>query len=556
MSWSLHSLFPICIKPTCPLFTKRHMLPHQEEIAKQILSGNENYIYWQGAVGTAKTMLFAALSAAFIITIPNSRAILFRKDYGLNYETLWLYFRQSIQAALDQGIIKGDPKKIWSRKKQGDYSYCELPNGSTCRAGQTKSWSEFMGPTYDLIVVSDAMENNNFGEIFHGEGVVGGLQSRLRGQHSSFFKLPNNTYKDMRRFLIETNPPPTINELHELFGREPGVRNLTNVPDPITGKYITYRHIQTTTLQNDHNPASYFSEIAATHSNIDDIKRILEGKTVPYYGGIRVIETFHPEIHVASFTTDSELPLFVGIDPGGQHPGVTFSQIKKCAYNKDHYITLSEISNLYDKTTYELVDYRSNDKLGILQHLNDFYPDHFDLEFYTQVRNSLLEKVDDPSQIDSHILENHFKNIYFCIDKSGNNTSRANRDAKSDLTILSSEYGIRCKYRTNIDLDQSLNRVRKLHKEICICNLPARMIDRKCELLIDGYSGGYRYAKKKDGTHGDKPVEDHRYEDVCDGDRYSLENFLWSSAYIHDVQVEKTKRTDMKYPWSWMGDLS
>jgi len=532
------------------------MLPHQEEIAKQILSGDENYIYWQGGVGSAKTILFAALGAALAISIPESEGILFRKDFADNNKTLWKYFKNSIKAACDQGIIKGNYDKLFKFKHQGDYNECHLPNGSIVYRGQTKSWTAYMGPTYDFIIVADAMENNNFGEIFHGEGVVGGLQSRLRGQHSSFFKLPNNTYKDMRRFLIESNTPPIVNELHVLFGREPGVRNLTTIPDPITGKYITYRHIQASTIQNDHNPASYFSEIASTHSNIDDVKRILEGKTVPYYGGVRVIETFHPEIHVASFETDIQLPLFVGIDPGGQHPGVTFSQIKKCAYNKDHYITLSEISNLYDKTTYELVDYRSNDKLGILQHLNDFYPEYFDLESYTQVRNSLLEKVDDPSKIDAYILEYHFKNIYFCIDRSGQNTSRTNRDAKSDLTILSSEYGIRCKYKTNIGLDQSLNRVRKLHKEICICNLPLRMIDRKCELLIDGYSGGYRYPKKKDGTHGDKPVEDHRYEDICDGDRYSLENFLWSTAYLHDTQVEKTKRTDSRYPWSWMGDLS
>jgi len=530
------------------------MLPHQEEIATQILTGDENYIYWQGGVGSAKTMLYAALSAAFIITIPYSRAILFRKDYGLNYETLWLYFRQSIQAAIDLGTIRGDTRKIWSRKKQGDYSYCELPNGSIARAGQTKSWSEFMGPTYDLIVVSDAMENNNFGDIFRGEGVVGGLQSRLRGQHSSFFRLPNGRFKDMRRFLIETNPPPNINELHTLFGRDPGVRNLTETTDPVTGKYITYRHIQTTSTQNDHNPSSYVLEIASTHSNPDDIRRILEGKTVPYYGGIRVIDTFHPEIHVASFEVDKELPLFIGIDQGLQHPAVTFSQIKQCAYNKDHYITLSEISNLYDKTTYELVDYRNSDQLGILQHLGDFYPTHFDLEAYLQIREKLLENIQDPSHIDSRILEGHFYNIYFCIDKSSENRSVNNRDSKSARVVLSTEYGITCKVRTNIALEQSLNRMKKLHTEICTCNLPRRMIDRNCLMLIDAYSGGYRYPKKKNGTHSDKPVEDHRYEDIADADRYSLENFLFTQFSIEAGGHESLQMHRDLYPWSWMGE--
>jgi hypothetical protein len=554
MSWSLHNLFPVCIKPTCPLFHTRHMLPHQEEIATQILTGEENYIYWQGGVGSAKTMLYAALACALALLIPESEGILFRKDLSDNNKTLWKYFKNSVKAACESGLITTPYEKLWKFKNQGDYNECHFPNGSIVYRGQTKSWSAYMGPTYDFIVVSDAMENNNFGEIFRGEGVVGGLQSRLRGQRSGFFKLPTGQYKDMRRFLIETNPPPNISELHSLFGREPGVRELTKTPDPITGHYITYRHIQTTSTQNDHNPPSYVLEIQATHSNIDDIRRILEGKTVPYYGGIRVVETFHPELHVANFNVDPTLPLFIGIDPGGQHPGVTFNQIKKCAYDKDHYITLSEISNLYHKTTYELADYRNADQLGILQHLADFYPEHFDLEAYTQVRNRLLASVEDPARINSTILENHFHNIFFCIDKSGDSKSRTNRDAKSDRTILLTEYGIRCRYRTNIGLDKSLDRVRRLHKDICTCGLPARMIDRNCELLIDAYSGGYRYPKKRDGTYGEKPVEDHKYEDICDADRYALENFLWSS-----VEVEEQRHVhsiERQLPWTWMGDLT
>src|SRR6266705_534323 len=234
--WTLHSLFPICIKPTCPLFNTRHMLPHQEEIATQILTGDENYIYLQGGVGSSKTMLYAALGVALAISIPESEGILFRKDLTDNNKTLWKYFKASIKAACEQNIIKGNYEKLFKFKHQGDYNECHLPSGQ---------------------------------------------------------------YKDMRRFLIETNPPPNVNELHSLFGREPGVRNLTNTPDPVTGKHITYRHIQAKSVQNDHNPSSYVLEIAATHSNPDDIRRILEGKTVPYYGGIRVIETFHPEVHVA-----------------------------------------------------------------------------------------------------------------------------------------------------------------------------------------------------------------------------------------------------------------
>ena len=540
MSWSLHQLFPICPVPTCKLFNTRHMLTHQAEIATQILTGNENYIYWQGGVGSAKTLLYGAIAAALAITIPRSRGILFRKDLALNYETLWRYFKDSIKAAVDQGIIIANYNKLWSVKKAGEYTYCNLPNGSVIRCGQTKNWSEYMGPTYDFIIISDAMENAT-SEIFRGEGTVGGLQSRLRGASSSYFKLPDGTYKDMRRFLIESNPPPRINWLHEVFGKEPGVRQLPGID-------ITYRHIQTTTVQNDHLPVTYVKEIASQH-NREDIKRILEGKTVPYYGGVRVIESFHPEVHVSKFDYDINLPLFVSIDPGYQHPAVTFSQIKRCGYEKEHFIVLSEISNLFNITTWELAEHNNQDMLGILPHLSLFYPEYFDYDAYKSIK-LYLEK-NNTDNINYAILEQHFSKIRFCIDRSAENKSGKNKDGKSDRLILLTEFGIRCKTKTNIGLDKSLDRLREIHKELCLCNVPRRMVDAKCQLLIDAYSGGYRYTKKRDGSHSDKPIEDHLYEDICDADRYSLENFYFT-PYSETKQVESSRyipNTDDRYLW-------
>jgi hypothetical protein len=542
MSWSLHQLFPICPVPHCPKYRTRHMLPHQEEIATQILTGDENYAYWQGGVGSAKTLLWGALAAALAIMIPKSRSILFRKDFGLNYETLWRYFKQSIEAACEQRIINAQFSKLWSVKKQGEYTICTLPNGSVIRCGQTKNWSEYMGPSYDFIIVSDAMENNNFGEIFRGEGVVGGLQSRLRGQASSFYQLSDGSLKDMRRFLIESNPPPNINELHAIFGKEPGIRYLP-------GTQISYRHIQTSSVQNDHNPSSYVAEIASQHPDPGDIKRILEGKTVPYYGGIRVVSTFYPEAHVSKFHVDEELPLFVGIDPGTQHPGVIFSQIKHCGYEKEHFMSLSEISNVYDKSTHQLVELQAGEIVGILGHLGIFYPEFFDLEAYKQIRESLVKNSED-GKFDYSILEGHFSKVLFCIDRSGEKTYSTSKDRETDRSILLTHYGIRCKYKTNIGLDRSLDRVREHFQEICICGIPRLLVDQNCELLIDAYSGGYRYGKNRDGSHSEKPVRDFRYEDIADAHRYSLENFFFSNAI--EIPEQEKYRVEPENPYIWM----
>lgn len=548
MNWSIDNLFPTCLVPTCPKYQTRHSLPHQKEVISQILQGNENYIYWQGGVGSAKTMCVAAICAGLAIMIPGSEGILLRLDYELNHATLWGYFLNSIEAAFEQGILKGSFKKCLSVKKAGKHTEVRLPNGSFYKAGQNKNLSQVMGPSYDVIAVSDAMENDGskgptFGYLFHGEGTVGGLQSRLRGQRSSFYKLPNNTYKDMRRFIIESNPPPNINELHSIFGKEPGVGYLPNTQ-------VSYRHIQSHSIQNDHNPPTYVAELTSQHSDPNDIKRILAGKSIPYYGGVKVIPSFYSELHVNSFEVDKDLPLFVSIDQGIQHPSVTISQIKRCSYEKEHFITLSEITNLYDKTTHELADYEQGSFKGILQHLRDFYPSHFDYTAYSQVRNHLLKNQDSQEIQDLSILQNHFPNIFFCIDRSANKVQPSSKDRETDRGILLKYYGIKCKYRNNIGLDLSLTREREAFKDICLCNIPKLLIDRKCELLIDGLNGGYKYNKLKDGTHSDKPVEDHKYEDVCDSYRYALENFFF--IYTGEIIEDKTKASYYEHSWEWM----
>jgi hypothetical protein len=529
VTWSLSQLFPICPVPTCPHYGTRHMLPVQEEVLTQILTGDENYIYWQGGVGCSKTLSWGALAAAFMLMIPGSNIILFRKDYSLLYETLWKYFKASIHAACEARIIKADYNKLWSVKEKGEHKLCKLPNGSAARAGQLKNWSEFMGPSYDAIFISDAMETKEFGLIFKGEGVVGGLQSRLRGQKASFFQMPDGSFRDMRRFCIESNTPPMANELYTIFGKSPGVRNLTGVPDPLTGKYVTYRHIQTSNVENDHNPPSYRAEIISMHSDLGEQKRILEGLSVPYYGGVRCIKTFYPEIHVHDIETDPLLPLKVAIDPGMQHPAVLIGQVKRCEFNKEHFVALSEITNLREVTTKDLVELDEGNSYGILSHLGLFYPKHFSYAAYRAERERILAYARDEKP-DYSPLQVYFDEIQFCIDRAGNKRASESKDRDSTRIILWRDYGITCRYRTNLGVEMSLDRVNKSFATICLCNLPVQLVSKRCELLIDGYSGGYRYQKKRDGSHSDKPIEDHEYEDIADAHRYCLENFFFLGA--------------------------
>ena len=180
------------------------------------------------------------------------------------------------------------------------------------------------------------------------------------------------------------------------------------------------------------------------HSDPGDIKRILEGKTVPYYGGVRVNSSFHPEIHVSKFEVNPDLPLLVGIDPGYQHPSAVIAQVKRCSFDREHFIVLSEVTNLYDKTTFEFIEFDALEMKGLLAHLALFYPQHFDYAAYTQVRNTLLARSQD-EHIDYTVLENHFTQIRFAIDKAANKKYTTNKDKETDRSIFLTKYGIRCR---------------------------------------------------------------------------------------------------------------
>lgn len=514
----IESLFPTCQIPACPKRGFSHMLPHQ----KELFEAPETYIYWQGGVGSAKTVALAVLAAVHMISIPGNEVILFRKDLGLNYKTLWKEFKSAMRQACQAGLISAPYESLWSVKKQGEYTVCQLPNGSRAYCGQTKNWSDYMGPSYGFIGVDDAMENEH--EFFRGGGTVGGMQSRLRGAQAAYFRLPDGRLRDMRRFVLASNPPPYDHWLWSIFGRTAGVRELA-------GTHIPYRFILSNTLQNDHLPPTYMQEIASQHDEAD-LKRILQGESVSHYPGIRVHKGFAHEQHVGSFQYSRDIPLMVSLDPGFQHPAAVFMQFPLCDFGKEHCIALSEISNLYDVTTWgfmEQEDEVDHEHLGVLAHMAYYYPEFLDYKAYKEHKAALGEGYKHDA------LAPYFTKVVFCCDQAANKRSDSNKDKRTPRKIWQQEFGIACRWR-HLGLEKSLNHMAKLLKDTCPCGLARVLINNTCHMLIEGYAGGYRYTKKRTGGHSDKPIEDHRFEDVADAHRYGVENFYL--AYRDSPYVE------------------
>src|SRR5262245_10234305 len=249
---------------------------------------------------------------------------------------------------------------------------------------------------------------------------------------------------------------------------------------------------------------------------------------------------------------DKGLPLLVSIDPGSQHPAVIVSQMKRCMFEQEHYVRLSEISDIRNRTTNELVELNSPPTLGILEHLGLYYPYHFDLEFYKQMRRKLV--YEGRGKPDYNQLSEFFLNIRFCIDgRGGKRVYSTSKEKETDRLILLWYYGIKCTFRTNISLEASLRRVNEGFGAICMCGKPTYLIDTDhCSLLISAYKGGYRYEKRRNGTRSDEPIRDAKYEDVADADRYGLENFFFSTGLV----IEESEPHQAEWsPYDWSGEL-
>lgn len=512
-AFTIHHLFPVCHVPSCVFYGHRHALPWQYEL----FSYGEQYIYCQGGVGSAKTIAFACLFALDMLIIPNNRGIIFRKDFNLNYKTSWMRFNECVDGLVDQGFIPAPKRSV---KKFGEYTKIEFHNGSTAEAGQSKNWSEYLGPEYGTAWVDDAMES--LAEMWIGVGTSGGLESRIRHSAAAYASIQGKLVNRLRGY-ISTNPPPGVSDWWTLFGREPGVRRYE-------GTSVEYRHIRVSSKDNNHLPPNYL-ETLASHHNEEERQRIIEGKSIVYYGGKGVYKDYYQtRRHVGEFAYHNDLPLFVAIDFGAQHPAVMYSQIRTCPMKREHHITLTELTDQYDITTWNLYDHHR-------QHLDRHYRHH------------------DPEL------------IFYACDISGFRSSESNPDKRGPAKIWQDEFGITLE-KKRFELEYSLDYMRQTFdaKNQCACGFSQILIDKQCTMLIEAYEGGYRFPQKKDGSYHTQPVSDHRYEDPADAHRYSVEHFLrlghnyqqWRELARMKHKYGLAEPVYIEQPWQWMtsGDYS
>lgn len=517
--YNLLDFFPNCVLPSCEQFTSgvvhQHILPQQ----KLILDSTAKYLYCQGGVGSAKSIAFAVKSVYLSLTIPENVGIVSRRDFKLLYKSSWLDIKQIINRLVQKGKI---PQPKFTDKRQGDYTTILFHNGSVMHAMQGKNWSEGLGASYGWYWVDDAMES--YEEMFIGNETSAGLLSRLRLPHVHYDKA---TYSVTDREhgslhgMVSSNPPQVGHWLHKLFGNKPGMYKIGE---------DSVEWIQVATHENPFVGADYAKGLLSVQKKMgkgqNTARRVIFGESVPAYGGVKVFPQFEHSRHVAPLQFDPKLPLVRAWDFGTLHPAVVFSNLYKCAYGRNHYLTLSEIADCFNITVYSLYDDY------VLPHTNQLYGEA-----------SLI--------VDAG-------------DRAGYRAASSNKDRRGDMKILIDEYHLAFKHRY-INLTPSLQYMAALlePKKQCDCGLENVLISNNCPVLIGALEGGYKYSKNREGKVSDKPIEDRYFADVACAWRYGAENFVkWGISWEDEKGLLTQQETDQHRlqrshsrsttPWSWM----
>lgn len=228
--------------------------------------------------------------------------------------------------------------------------------------------------------------------------------------------------------------------------------------------------------------ADYYGHMASEMDDYD-VARMIGNK--PGYGrhGQPVHPAFDQETHVAkrAIEVDPMLPIWIGLDAGSGSlfPGATFSQRSYSG----QWRTFAEI--------YVGKEQLNTQQLGeeIRRILNERAPNH----------------------------QRHASGAMICIDPAA-------RDQNAHTQITTAQYvqqysGVEVQFAPTNDPKIRRTAMDKLFKKMVGPREPAKLIDPDCVGLIQGYAGGFHYAKKGNAVSA-SPAK-NEFSHVCEGDEYA-----------------------------------
>jgi len=233
-----------------------------------------------------------------------------------------------------------------------------------------------------------------------------------------------------------------------------------------------YPLFRTNTYENlDHLPPGYVEELRKSYPP-DHIRRYLEGQWGGLEDGAPIFPRFDAATHVRPLDWVRRRPIQVGIDLGYQEPGVVWAQLDPV----EERLRVLKTWSPRELATPKLAE-------GIRARNETWFP------------------------------AGTFQ--YFC-GHDGN--ARKDTNERSSAEILA-EYGMRPHLRfTATERGFSIIRAMLDPRDD---GTPGLLLDTGLATLIEGFQGGYRYAKpKRDGDRKDEPEKNGLYDPLMDALRY------------------------------------
>lgn len=480
----LEDLFPWTPLP-CKVCDKtephKHVLPHQ----RQLIESPAKYRAILGGYGSAKTRALAALGVGLSLAIPGNIGIVCRRSYAKLHDSTLRQFLDCLEG-LDMEFKARELRDGWPHR-------IILPNASEMVFRETKDLGRFLGPEYGWFIVDEAVEEPR--KTFTD------LTGRLRLGKAG----------DYLTGVIASNPPNIHHWIPDIFGKEPGVREVT-----IEGETSTYELIQVSTRLNPFLPAGYVADLIANHPP-SEVRRIVEGHYGFSYEGKPVYAPpFRYETHVGAPET-YPFTLVRSWDFGYHCPAVTWHQFPRCSQGRAHWLVLSEL---------------------VGQNLE-----------YDQLAEKVFEQTERefPKHDPSLVLD--------CGDIAGRQVS--DKGPGPMVRLASPPWSLSFRYK-RCNLEPGLALVRASFQTMCECGQPVIIIHRRCNTLIDACAGGYHYSQDKPGKElNEKPVKDGYYDNVADSFRYAGECFFREAQLDPELLRQAARETYSTpvvrtSPWEWM----
>lgn len=461
---------------------------------------------------SGKTLGICAMGNLLSYLIPGNMGIILRKSLPkLHDSTLRIYLE-----ALDR-LQEVTGMDVEFREMRDGFPHRIIyGNGSEVLVRPTEDLGRFLGPQYGWYYLNEAQEEPE--KTF--KDLSGRLRLPLAGEYLHGF--------------VDSNPPHKTHWIAKHFPDE----GTWAQEFEVDGKRVRvpFEMRRSSTKGNPFLDPGYVASLMSTHDP-SEVKRIIEGFYGFEYKGRPAFPQFAFERHVGDPQV-KPMTLVRVWDFGFHNPACTWHQFFRCKHGSVHWTILAELL-LHELTAEQFAlsaDPVTGQPRGVIHATKTWWPD-----------------------------------FPFTLIRDGGDAAGAQVTDKGPGPIIrlarprsEGGFNLHFKYRKFPDIDPGLDLVRRALSTRCKCGYYLLTVHRRCQVVIEGFAGGYHYGEPRAGHEiKPKPVKDGFYDNPMDTVRYAGELF-YRPALRKDTTLDELERgpgespgpnAPDSSPWEWMNRI-